>query len=152
NGAAELARREGLAPLGNSVRQLDWVRRLRFNLEAVQNVWYQWVLSYSPERQRDILAKLGLAPAWRTLGWRVAVSLTVLLSVLAFFSLRHRSERDPLAELFARFLGRLREAGIAVSMHEGPRDLGKRLEHEMTPETLPSAREILQSFEQWRYS
>jgi transglutaminase-like putative cysteine protease len=152
SGAIEIARREGLAPLGAVVTQMDWVRRLRFNWEAVQNAWYQWVLSYSPERQRDFLLKLGLMPDWRTLGWLFGGSLVLLLSVLAFFSLRHRSERDPLAELFARFQGRLRDAGFAVPAHEGPRDLGRRLEAEMDPEVLPGAREILQAFEQWRYS
>jgi transglutaminase-like putative cysteine protease len=151
-GADELVRRQGLPSLGTGVTQWDWMRNLRFNLEAVQNVWYQWVLSYSPERQREFLVKLGLMPDWRTLGWLFAGSLVGLLSVLAFFSLRHRSERDPLAELFARFQVRLSDAGIPVRPHEGPRDLGRRLEHEMAPESLPDAREILQAFEQWRYS
>jgi transglutaminase-like putative cysteine protease len=151
-GASEIARQEGLAPLGDAVGRIDWIRRLRFNWEAVQNAWYQWVLSYSPERQRDFLLKLGLMPDLRTLGWLFAGSLIVLLSVLAFFSLRHRSERDPLADLFARFLARLRDAGFTVSTHEGPRDLGRRLEHEMSAESLPVAREILQAFERWRYS
>src|SRR5205814_4441612 len=68
NGADAIAHREGFAPLGDTVSQLDWVRHLRFNLEAVQNTWYQWVLSYSPERQREILHKLGLVPDWRALG------------------------------------------------------------------------------------
>lgn len=152
SGASEIARREGLVPLGSSVREMDWVRSLRFNLEAVQNAWYQWVLSYSPERQRQLLISFGLVPEWRTLGWLFAGSLIVLLSVLAFFSLRHRSERDPLADLFGKFQNRLRDAGIDVSPHEGPRDLGRRLEQEMAPETLPGAREILQAFERWRYS
>jgi protein-glutamine gamma-glutamyltransferase len=151
-GAGEIARQQGLVQLSTAVSQIDWVRRLRFNWEAVQNAWYQWVLSYSPERQRDFLVKLGLVPDWRTLGWLFAGSLIALLSVLAFFSLRHRSERDPLAELFTRFQARLREAGIEVSPHEGPRDLAQRLERAMAAESLPGARDILQSFEQWRYS
>ncbi|HUL63050.1 MAG TPA: DUF3488 and transglutaminase-like domain-containing protein [Burkholderiaceae bacterium] len=152
SGASEIARQQGLAPLGDAVGRIDWIRRLRFNWEAVQNAWYQWVLSYSPERQRDFLVKLGLMPDLRTLGWLFAGSLIVLLSVLAFFSLRHRSERDPLADLFARFQARLSDAGFTVSLHEGPRDLGRRLEREMSAESLPVAREILQAFERWRYS
>jgi transglutaminase-like putative cysteine protease len=151
-GATEIARQQGLAPLAGAVGQIDWLRHLRFNWEAVQNAWYQWVLSYSPERQREFLQRLGFAPDWRTLGWLFAISLLVLLSVLAVFSLRHRVERDPIAELFARFQGRLREAGVGVNVHEGPRDLGRRLEAELAPDALPKAREILQAFEQWRYS
>lgn len=152
SGATEAARQQGLAPLGMAVRQLDWMRRLRFNWEAVQNAWYQWVLSYSRERQRDFLLQLGFSPDWRTLGWLFAGALSVLLSVLAFFSLRHRTDRDPLAVLFERFRLRLREAGIAVHEHEGPRDLAARLERELANEPLARAREILQAFEQWRYS
>jgi len=152
SGATEVARQQGLAPLGIAVRQMDWIRRLRFNWEAVQNVWYQWVLSYSQDRQRDFLLRLGFSPDWRTLGWMFAGALAVLLSVLAFFSLRHRTERDPLAVLFDRFRLRLREAGIDIHEHEGPRDLGRRLERELAADTLPNAREILQAFEQWRYS
>ncbi len=152
SGANGIARREGITPLADSMAQIGWVRRLRFNWEAVQNAWYQWVLSYSPERQRDILMRLGLVPEWRTLAWMFSGALITLLSVIAFFSLRHRSERDPMADLFARFLTRLRNAGIPVSNSEGPRDLGRRLEGTMTPETLSVAHEILQSFELWRYS
>ncbi|HTT11916.1 MAG TPA: DUF3488 and transglutaminase-like domain-containing protein [Burkholderiaceae bacterium] len=152
NGASEIARQQGLAPLGVGVGRIDWLRRLRFNLEAVQNAWNQWVLSYSPERQRNFLLSFGLVPDLRTLGWLFAGSLIALLSVLAFFSLRHRSERDPLAELFARFQSRLLAAGIAVPSHEGPRALGHRLERELAQETLPGARDILEAFEQWRYS
>jgi transglutaminase-like putative cysteine protease len=151
-GAEEIARRQGFGALGADGGRFDWVRHLRFNWEAVQNAWYQWVLSYSPERQREMLMKFGFLPDWRTLGWMFAGSLIALLSVLAFFSLRHRTERDPLAELFARFQARLREAGIAVTSHEGPRDLGDRLEQTLAPESRPGAREILQAFERWRYS
>jgi protein-glutamine gamma-glutamyltransferase len=152
SGANAIAREQGLVPLGDSVAQIGWVRRLRFNWEAVQNAWYQWVLSYSPERQRDFLMRLGLVPDWRTLAWLFAGALITLLSVIAFFSLRHRTDRDPLAVLFARFQDRLRAAGIAAPATEGPRDLGRRLEAEMAPEALSAAREILQAFELWRYS
>ena len=151
-GASEIARRQGLVPLGDAVGQIGWVRRLRFNWEAVQNAWYQWVLSYSPERQREFLQKIGLMPDWQTLAWLFAGSLITLLSVIAFFSLRHRVDRDPLAVLFTRFQDRLRGAGIAVRPTEGPRDLGRRLENEMAPDALSGAREILQAFELWRYS
>lgn len=152
NGANEIARQQRLTPLGDAVGQIGWIRSLRFNWEAVQNAWYQWVLSYSPERQRDFLLRLGLMPDWRTLAWLFAGALIGLLSIIAFFSLRHRTERDPLALLFARFLDRLRGAGIDVSPTDGPRDLAQRLEGKMNPETLSAAREILHSFEVWRYT
>jgi transglutaminase-like putative cysteine protease len=152
NGANEIARQQRSAPLGDAVNQIGWIRSLRFNWEAVQNAWYQWVLSYSPERQRDFLLKLGLLPDWRTLAWLFSGCLITLLAVIAFFSLRHRTDRDPLADLFFRFQERLRAAGVNVSYTEGPRDLGRRLEGRVAPDGLSAAREILQAFELWRYS
>jgi transglutaminase-like putative cysteine protease len=151
-GAAETAREPGVAPLVLDVRQMDWIRRLRFNWEALENAWNQWVLSYSSERQRELLQRLGLDPDWRTLGGLFAGALLVLLAVLAAFSLRHRVERDALAELFDRFRARLAAAGVDVRDSEGPRALARRLERELAADSLPKAREILQAFERWRYS
>jgi transglutaminase-like putative cysteine protease len=151
-GAAEAAREQRVAPLVLDVGRIDWLRRLRFNWEALENAWNQWVLSYSAERQRELLQRLGLDPDWRTLGWLFAAALLALLAVLAAFSLRHRVERDPLAELFDRFRARLAAAGVNVQPSEGPRALAQRLERELAAEALPRAREILHAIERWRYS
>jgi transglutaminase-like putative cysteine protease len=151
-GAQHLARQPGFGPIVLNVDDLSWLRALRFNFEALQNGWNQWVLSYSPERQRALLARLGFKPDWQTLGLLFAITLTLLMAVLAVFSLRHRVERDPLALLFGRFRRRLREAGVDAPATEGPRALATRLERELATDSLTKAREILQDFEQWRYS
>lgn len=151
-GAPETAREQGVAPLVLDVGRINWLRRLRLNWEALENAWNQWVLSYSAERQRELLERLGLNPDWRTLGWLFAATLLALLALLAAFSLRHRTERDALADLFERFRARLAAAGVDVRDHEGPRALAGRLERELAADALPQAREILQAFERWRYS
>ena len=55
---------------------LTWLRALRFNWEALANYWNQWVLGYNPDRQRELLSRLGMpSPSWEkmamTLFWLV---------------------------------------------------------------------------------
>lgn len=156
-GAEEIARQAGVAPLfgGGAVGQgtwMRWIRSVRFNWEALQNTWNQWVLTYSAERQRSLLTWLGFEPDWRAAAILLAIAFPGILLVLAFFSLRHRSERDPLAELFDRFRGRLLDAGIRVAPSDGPRALDAKLARELAPASRVEATRILLALERWRYS
>ncbi|MCS6944610.1 MAG: DUF3488 and transglutaminase-like domain-containing protein [Sutterellaceae bacterium] len=151
-GAPQTAREIGAAPLRLDHRSVDWLRWLRFNWEALENAWNQWVLSYSAQRQYELLRRLGLTPDWPTLGVLFGAAVLALLAALAVVSLRHRRPRDALADLFDRFRARLAAAGVAVPDSEGPRALARRLEPLLAPAALSQAREILQAFERWRYS
>ena len=52
----------------------DWVRTLLFRWEAVNNAWNQYVLGYNPQRQRELLSRLGLPDAdWRKLAAALAI-------------------------------------------------------------------------------
>ncbi|MFN3564977.1 MAG: transglutaminaseTgpA domain-containing protein [Burkholderiaceae bacterium] len=151
-GLPELQRQTGLAPLAAGDGALGWLRSLRFNWEALQNRWNQWVLSYTPERQRALLAAIGLDPDGRTLALAFAVTLSLLLGALAVFSLRHRVERDPLAEAYALLRRRLSDAGIDSAPTLAPRSLFARVERQLAPASRDAAREILLAFERCRYS
>ncbi|MCH2219257.1 MAG: DUF3488 and transglutaminase-like domain-containing protein, partial [Dechloromonas sp.] len=37
----------------------DWLRNLRYRWEAVNNAWNQHILGYDPQRQRELLSRLG---------------------------------------------------------------------------------------------
>ena len=56
-------------PLPTLIRlRSDWLRTLVFRWEAVNNVWNQYVLGYNPQRQRELLSRLGLPETdWRSL-------------------------------------------------------------------------------------
>ena len=156
-GALEIARRAGLdagrgGPVTDAPAWIRWVRAARFRWEAVQNAWNQWVLAYSPERQRALLDWLGLEPDWRMLGVLLAVSFTAILSVLAYLSLRFRSTQDPLARLFDRFRRRLLDAGVQVDFSLGPRALHAALAGKLAPGAQQEAAAILAAFERWRYT
>ncbi len=151
-GLPELQRQTGFAPLAAGEGALGWLRSLRFNWEALQNRWNQWVLSYTPERQRALLASLGLDADGRTLALAFAVTLSLLLGALAVLSLRHRVERDPLAEAYALLRRRLIDAGVDSPPTLAPRALLARVERQLAPASRDAAREILLAFERWRYS
>jgi transglutaminase-like putative cysteine protease len=156
-GIGELARQAGVGPLFTLGTDPDaaWVRavrRLRFNWEAMENSWNQWVLSYSSLQQMSLLDRLGFEPNWRVLGILLAIAVSIVAIVLAVFSLRHRVQRDPLADLEARFRGRLERAGLQVSAAEGPRALNARLQRELAPTAHAEASAILLALERWRYS
>jgi transglutaminase-like putative cysteine protease len=131
---------------------IGWLQRARFNWEAMQNAWNQWVLSYTPERQRALLKRLGVNPSVEAVAVTFAIALTLVLLALGALSLRHTMRRDPLAELTDRFRSRLEQAGIDVPPHEGLSALQCRLQRELAPSGIDAASEILQALDRWRYS
>ncbi len=150
-GASEIARRAGIA-LPGGASSFTWLRSIRFNWEAVQNSWNQWVLSYSQERQRDLVGLLGLTPNWESLSLMLAVLVTIVLAVMAMFSLRTRTERDPLGEAFRLMRDRLDRAGVSTAEHLGPRELYARSKRTLMPDDAKRARRLLSRIERMRYS
>jgi transglutaminase-like putative cysteine protease len=156
-GLRELARQAGSGPLieigaGTGAGWVRMVQRLRFNWEALENSWNQWVLTYSAQQQMDLLDRLGFEPDWRVLGILLALAVSIIAAVLAVFSLRHRVRRDPLAELETGFRLRLERAGLRFGPTDGLRALGSRLATELAPASRRDAEEILRLLDRWRYS
>jgi transglutaminase-like putative cysteine protease len=149
-GASEIARRSGIALPGAS--SSTWLRSIRFNWEAVQNSWNQWVLSYSQERQRDLIGLLGMTPNWESLALVLAVVMTIVLALMAVLSLRTRTERDPLGEAFRVLRDRLERAGVRTAEHLGPRALYARSKRTLVPSDAKRARKLLSRIERMRYS
>ena len=156
-GLRELARRSGASSLFAIGADSDagWARaiqRLRFSWEALENSWNQWVLTYSARQQMNLLDRLGFVPNWSVLGLLLALAVSVVATVLAVVSLRHRVRRDPLADLEARFRSRLERAGLQCQATDGLRALNGRLANELAPAARKEAEIILRALERWRYS
>ncbi|HEY4540793.1 MAG TPA: DUF3488 and transglutaminase-like domain-containing protein, partial [Noviherbaspirillum sp.] len=102
--------------------------RLRHAWEAMNNSWNQWVLNYTPERQRDFLRRLGLGQAdWKTLALLTAAfSIAAAAIMLALLALRQQ-RRDPLVRLYERFCTKMARRRLPRQPHEGPRDYAARL-------------------------
>jgi hypothetical protein len=130
---------------------MNWLRALRYNWEAVQNGWNQWVLSYTQERQRALIERFGLAPSLDNLVIVLAVVMTLLLGWLAAISLRPRTVHDPLGDAFTLLRERLEKAGVAASPSCGPRDLYLRSKRALLDEDVRAARKLLSRYERLRY-
>ncbi len=120
-------------PLPLLVRgDFEALRQLRFTWDLMANTWNQWVLGYTPERQRLFLSRVGIDDAtWHTLAFTlVCASFVVVLVLLAFLlrSVRARV-RDPVRIAYLRFCEKLRRKGLPRRPAEGPVDYARRLAH-----------------------
>ena len=119
--------------------ELEWLRALRNQWEAAAHKWNVWVLGYNPERQRDLMSRMGMRNAdWRGL---VAILFTVLGITTVFllaWSLRRVTRPDPVQRAWRAFCSKLAARGIERSSNEGPRDFAER-----AARSLPSARRAI---------
>ena len=149
--AAEAARTAELARnpvFGNA----DWLRLWRFNWEAVQNSWHQWVLSYSQEQQRALVQMLGLAPRWESVATVLAVLVGLLVAGMAVVSMRSRAVRDPLGDAYRLLREKLERAGVDAGDACGPRELSERSQRALRRDAARQAATLLARYESMRYS
>ena len=107
---------------------LDWLRAVRYRWWAVSNAWNQWVLGYNPQRQVELLSRLGMdAPDWRKMTAALAVLCGTLLLALAGGLLYRRPRLDPAARLWRKLGRRLARRGLARQDWEGPLDYAQRV-------------------------
>ena len=106
--------------------------RLRWDLwrDSLNYYWNGWVLAFGPERQAELLQRLG----FERIDWRGMVSLmvgligmTLALFLLAFAWRNRPPPQDPLARIYQRFCKRMARHGIQRPLHEGPWDFARRI-------------------------
>ena len=130
---------------------LVWLRELRYRLDAVTNGWNQWVLGYNPQRQRDLLASLGLSePDWRSMTAVLSVLCGTVMLGLTGWILRSRLRVDPALAAWRRFTARLARRGIAWQPWEGPLAFAERAAGQI-PSHADGIREIAALYARLRY-
>jgi transglutaminase-like putative cysteine protease len=152
----------GALPLGAPVRfqfqtgedslfSRGW-RRLRYSLDAINNSWDQWVLSYGPELQQDVLAALGFSqPSWQSMTMMLTFLVSALLLIIAAWLLIKKPvPADPVLRVYRRFCARIARLGIRRRPAEGPRDFSRRIITER-PEIGPQVNRITELFILLRY-
>ena len=103
------------------------LQKLRFNWEAVTNTWNQWVLNYSPDRQREAMERLGMkTPTWQDLVIAMMIGAALVSLVVTGWLLKAQRERDPVQRLWERFCKRITRAGVTREPAEGPLDFARR--------------------------
>jgi transglutaminase-like putative cysteine protease len=123
--------------------------QFRFAMNAVNNGWNQWVLNYTPERQRSVLATL----QDRLFDWRTGAALAILFTALLLSEvLRRRSRLDPVDALYSALCKRLGQLGVPRAIDEGPKAFAERVSASaLAPERQAAATEFLHHYSAFRY-
>lgn len=128
-----------------------WLRDMRFRWEAINNAWNQYVLGYNPDRQRELLSRLGLQGAdWKALSALLAAICGGLLLVVTAWALYHRPRPDPALREWRKALRHLHRLQIEVAPWEGPLALATRL-HAEHPRLAPAFRTVAEQYCRARY-
>ncbi len=109
----------------------DWLLRLhqlRQRWEAVNNAWNQWILGYNPQRQREVLSRLGLRdPDWRTMASVMAACSGLALLLVVLGTLRRSTATSPEQQAWQRYCKALARFGVRRLPWEGPFDFAARV-------------------------
>lgn len=118
-----------LPMLGDDSAALNAWRQLANAWDALNYGWSQWILGYTPKRQRQLLDDAGLEDwDYGTLIIVLTVTLAVLMGVLALIVLRRRGAGgDPAVIAYRLFCRKLGRAGFERLPHEGPYDFARRV-------------------------
>jgi transglutaminase-like putative cysteine protease len=128
-----------------------WLHDLRFRWDAITNTWNQWVLGYNPQRQRELLTRLGMGnPDWQSMTATLTLLSGLAMLGLTAWTLRRRRRQDPAAALWARLSGRLARRGLARRPWEGPRDYADRVAAAL-PAQAEEIRSIAAAYARLRY-
>jgi transglutaminase-like putative cysteine protease len=119
--------------------EMEWLRSLRYNWEALTHQWNLLVLGYNPERQRELMSWLGMRDAdWLELASTLFAVLGAFVLLLFAWMLRRFVRPDPVQAAWRQFCRKLGARGVARAPHEGPRDYAER-----AARNLPSASEAI---------
>ena len=131
--------------------RMHWLRDLRDGWDALSNQWNQWVLGYNPDRQREMLTRLGVKqPDWETMTMMMFWSLLGVLAAVALWLLRGIRRSDPVQKSWLRFCRKLARAGFERANSEGPFDYCARVVQRL-PGRAAAVRAISQLYVELRY-
>lgn len=112
--------------------QINWTRNLWGNFrnrwDALNNTWYQWVISYDENQQGTFLSRLGLPNIdWGGMVLLILGSATFVLLYLSFMLFKFKDNtKDPVKRLYDQFCKKLSRCGIHRILYEGPLDFAQR--------------------------
>ena len=131
----------------------EFLRQLSLTWDLMANTWNQWVLGYTPERQRRLLTSVGIDDAtWHTLTV-VLLCMAALIVVVLATLLLHRLKaqvRDPVKIAYLKFCDKLQRKGMPRDAAEGPADYAYRL-GALRPDLAPAVNSITRLYVALRY-
>jgi transglutaminase-like putative cysteine protease len=126
-----------------------WLTEMRLRMGAINNSWNQWVLNYTPERQRDFLGSLRSALGY----WDVLLAvLTIVAAAMLVRTLKLRARTDPIDALYSQLCLQLARTGLVRAAHEGPSAYAARVDGlAMAPEKKAAIARFLALYSAHKY-
>lgn len=125
------AERRSPAAIANHDRLVEIWQSAKNNWDALNSAWDMWVVSYGPERQLDLLKKLGMhQPDWQKMIAWLAIGIALIFVWIAWTTLRQKSvSKNKVQRVYQTFCGKLARFDIIKRPHEGPEDFAIRAQH-----------------------
>ena len=118
-------------PLGlkNNATAVRFWQQIRNTVDMINYQWAQWVLGYSPERQKLFLQKLGFDDIdWKELTLLLLFFIGIIISAIALYIFTKKPvSRDPAKKYYDLFCNKMAKAGLPRKPYEGPLDYAQRL-------------------------
>ncbi|MFA7268737.1 MAG: DUF3488 and transglutaminase-like domain-containing protein [Sterolibacterium sp.] len=120
-----------------------WLLQMRYRWDALTNVWNQWVLGYNPQRQRELLANLGMrSPDWQQMTAVLTGFCGALLLGFTAWALRQRQRLSPAVIAWNRLSKILARRGLGRNSWEGPYAYARRIALALSAERSMYAAEV----------
>jgi transglutaminase-like putative cysteine protease len=130
---------------------LIWLKGLRNEWDALTNQWNQWVLGYNPDRQLEVLSRLGMKqPSWETMTMTLFWSVGGVLLLVALWLLRGVRSQDTVQRAWLRFCAKLARRGLSRANSEGPLHYAARVASRL-PGSEATVRAIASLYVDLRY-
>jgi protein-glutamine gamma-glutamyltransferase len=129
------------------------LRELRFSWDSLANTWNQWVLGYTPERQRALLTRAGLDDStWRALAMLLLAGTSAIGVLLILLTVRRLRVRvvDPVRLAYMAFCGKLTSRGLERHDAEGPFSYAERVSR-ARPDLESVVRRFIRLYVELRY-
>ncbi len=126
--------------------------QMNYLLDAANNNWNQWVLSYDKVKQQQLLKNMGLDINWQGMTILLTVIIAILLLIYASWMFWFTQYKNINKEqyLYLRFCKKLAKVGLQHKSAEGPLDYAKRVSR-MRPDLANAVKQIINFYIQIRY-
>ncbi len=140
--------------IGLTPSQGAWLPILRLNLDAIANSWNQWVLGYSPTRQKNLISSLGFGDVdWTMLTALMFGCGSAVMALTMMPLVLRRTPMAPIDRIYWRFCQRIARHGVVRAIDEGPRALRDRVvrDSSLAPAKKIAAIRFLERYEALQY-
>jgi protein-glutamine gamma-glutamyltransferase len=128
-----------------------WWRNVLLQLDAVQNTWNNWIISYDGNQQRALFERLGLGVLGSWQYWLVViVGLVIAVTVMLWSLRRTAAKTDAVQAAYLLLCQRLAVLGVVRGAAEPASRYAERIGH-ARPALAAEIRAISEEYEQLRY-